>query len=87
MTDREELHAAFADIARLPDSNGMTAQTAPAGVLRPGFEADTGARILEAEEGRVTIGLGALLAQHEFSHVCTRLMRCATRFVLIPPNK
>lgn len=87
MTDREELHAAFADIARLPDANGTTAQTAPAGVLRPGFEEDTGARILEAEEGRVTIGLGALLAQQDFSHVCTRLMRCATRFVLIPPNK
>jgi hypothetical protein len=41
--------------------------------------------VLEAREGWVTFGLSRPLAPADYSQICTRLNRCAVRFLLHPP--
>jgi len=86
MADGNAIFRAFASISNLPKATVSLSSPVPAGVLRPDFETSTGSKILEAQDGRVTIGLSQPLAPVDFSHICTRLMRCAVRFVLIPPQ-
>lgn len=83
-SSRESLYRAFADLAYLPPPDERCHGPVPEGVLRPDFEARTGATVLEATEGCVTIGLKSMLPQQDFSQICTRLMRCGVRFVLAP---
>ncbi len=84
MAAPEALYEAFAGIAGLQAADGDDTGPVGEGVLRPGFEEQTGSKILEAEEGRVTIALTCLLAPQDFSQICTRLMSCAVRFVRAP---
>ena len=87
MADRTAIAHAFATISRLPAvADDFSAPVAP-GILRPDFEEVSGARILEARDGLVTIGLRNLLAAEDFSEICTRLLLCAVRFVLMPPDQ
>ncbi len=84
LASSEDTFRAFTDVARLPEAETSSSRDVPEGVLRPDFEETTGSRILEAHNGQVTIGLRNLLAPRDFSHVCTRLMLCAVRFVRLP---
>lgn len=84
MATQEAFDRAFAKIASLPSADGGHAEPVAEGVLRPDFEQDTRSRILEARDGRVTIALTCPLSPQDFSHICSRLMRCAVRFVQAP---
>ena len=86
MAGPEAVFRAFSDVSRLPTAQGALSEVMPAGVMSPGFEARTGSKILEAQDGRITFGLSSPIAGQDFSEICTRLMRCAVRFVLIPPQ-
>lgn len=85
MAGEEAIHATFARITRLPAAEEPADGDCIEGVLSPEFEDATGSKILEAADGRVTIGLSRPLPPAYFSQVCTRLTCCAVRFVLIPP--
>lgn len=86
MADRASVARAFAAISRLPEATGDFSAPVAHGVLRPDYEEATGARILEARDGLVTIGLRNPLPPEDFSEVCTRLLLCAVRFVLMPED-
>lgn len=74
-------------ISRLPEYEGpsVAPESMAPGLMRPGFERRTGSVILEARDGWVTFGLSRPLAPADFSQICTRLNRCAVRFLLHPP--
>lgn len=86
IADAGSVSRAYAAMSRLPEPAGDFSAPVARGILRPDFEEATGARILEARDGLVTIGLRNPLRPEDFSEICTRLLLCAVRFVLMPAN-